>query len=109
MRWEDVDLETGVLRIRRSRLRANYVHGCGGSCGELPGNCPQRVNARPAAGDVKTKAGRRTIGLPPQLVALLRAHQAEQERERAIACDLWHNEGWVFATPVGDPGPCRGN
>ncbi len=103
LRWEDVDLETGVLRIRRSRLRANYAHGCGGSCGELPGNCPQRVNTRPAAGAVKSKAGRRTIGLPPQLVALLRAHQAEQDRERAIACDLWHDEGWVFATPVGAP------
>jgi integrase len=52
---------------------------------------------------VKSKAGRRTIGLPLQLVALLRAHQADQDRERAIACDLWHDEGWVFATPVGDP------
>jgi len=103
LRWEDVDLENGVLRIRRSRLRPKYTHGCGGSCGELPGNCPQRVNTRPAAGDVKSQAGRRTIGLPPQLVAFLRAHQAEQERERATARELWHGEGWVFASPVGDP------
>ena len=103
LRWEDVDLGGGLLRIRRSRLRANYAHGCGGSCGERPGNCPQRVNTRPAAGDVKSKAGGRTIGLPPQLVALLRAHQAEQDREQAIARDLWHDEGWVFATSVGDP------
>lgn len=30
---------------------------------------------------VKSRAGRRTIGLPPQLVELFRAHQADQDRE----------------------------
>jgi hypothetical protein len=52
---------------------------------------------------VKIKAGRRTIGLPPQLVALLRVHRAEQDRERLLARQLWHEEGWVFATPTGQP------
>lgn len=103
LRWQDVNLEVGTLRIRRSRLRPKYANGCDGSCGQLPGNCPQRINTRPPAGDVKSKAGRRTIGLPPQLVALLRAHQAEQERERAEAQQLWHEEGWVFASPTGEP------
>jgi integrase len=101
--WDCVDLEKGTIRIRRSRLRPRYAHGCGGTCGRKPGYCPQRVNARPATGGVKSKAGRRTIGLPPQLVALLRAHRAEQERERALARQLWHEEGWVFASPTGQP------
>jgi len=61
------------------------------------------VNTRAATGRVKSKAGRRTIGLPPQLVALLQAHRAEQEQERASAREIWKDEGWVFATPDGHP------
>jgi integrase len=51
----------------------------------------------------KSKAGRRTIGLPLQLVALLRGHGAEQERDRELAGHLWQGEGWVFASPTGQP------
>jgi integrase len=101
--WDDVDLEKGTIRIHRSRLRPKYAHGCGGACGKKAGYCPQRVNTRAATGRVKSKAGRRTIGLPPQLVALLQAHQAEQEQEHASARQIWHGEGWVFATPDGNP------
>jgi integrase len=52
---------------------------------------------------VKSKAGKRTIGLPPQLVVLLRKHYTDQDAERAAARQLWHDEGWVFATPTGGP------
>ncbi len=76
---------------------------CGGTCGRAPGYCPQRKNTRADAGGVKSKAGRRTIGLPSQLVALLRAHRAVQQRERAIARQLWHEGGWLFASPTGQP------
>ena len=103
LRWEDVNLDHGILRVRRSRLRPKYSHGCDGTCGKKPGYCPQRQITRAAAGKVKSKAGRRTIGLPPQLVALLRAHRAEQEREREQAGQLWREEGWVFASPTGQP------
>ena len=101
--WNDVDLDKGTIRVRRSRLRPRYAHGCGGTCGKAPGLCPQRLSTRAATGRVKSKAGRRTIGLPPQLIALLRAHRIEQEREWALARQLWHDEGWVFATPTGQP------
>src|SRR5215472_410398 len=104
LQWDSVDLDKGTIRIRRSRLRPRYAHGCDGACGQpKAGNCPHRVNTRPATGDVKSKAGRRTIGLPPQLVALLRARLAEQRQEQAKARQLWHDEGWVFATPTGQP------
>ncbi len=101
--WDDVNLDKGTIRIRRSRLRPRYAHGCGGTCGKTPGRCPQRKSIRQPAGSVKSKAGRRTIGLSVQLVALLRTHRAEQEQERATARQLWHDEGWVFATPTGQP------
>jgi integrase len=61
------------------------------------------VNTRPPAGPVKSKAGRRTIGLPPQLLALLRTHRAEQEVEQALTRQLRSDDGWVFATPAGQP------
>jgi hypothetical protein len=69
--WADIELDEGTFRVRRSRLRPRYAHGCASSCGKTPGRCPQRVAIRPATGGVKSKAGRRTIGLPPQLVALV--------------------------------------
>jgi integrase len=103
LRWEDVDLETGVLRVRRSRLRPKWAHGCGDTCGKKPGLCSQRVNVRPPTGEVKSKAGRRVIGLPPQLVVLLRAHRTEQEREQDLASQLWRSEGWLFTDPTGQP------
>jgi integrase len=101
--WDDVDLDKGTIRVRRSRLRPRYTHGCGGTCGKTPGRCPQRQATRPATGGVKSKAGRRSVGLPSQLVALLRTHRAEQQQERTKAHELWHDEGWVFASPTGQP------
>lgn len=100
-KWTDVDLTNGRLTIRRSRLRPDWAHGCGDSCGRKPGHCPQRYNTRPDTAETKSRAGRRSIGLPPQLVELLREHKAEQERERAAARQLWHDEGWLFADPTG--------
>jgi integrase len=103
LQWDDVNLDKATIRIRRSRLRPRYAHGCDGTCGRTAGMCPRRVAIREATGRVKSKAGRRAIGLPPQLVALLRAHHVEQQRERVNARQLWHDEAWVFATPTGQP------
>ena len=33
---------------------------------------------------------------------MLRAHWAEQEQEPGMARELWHNEGWAFASPTGE-------
>jgi integrase len=101
LKWADVDVTTGRLTIRRNRLRPAWAHGCGGGCGGKPGHCPQRYNVRPDTAETKSRAGRRSIGLPPQLVELLREHQIEQERERVAARQLWHDGGWLFADPTG--------
>ena len=101
LKWVDVDLATGRLTIRRNRVRPHWEHGCGGSCGRKPGHCPHRYNARPDTADTKSRAGRRSIGLPPELIVLLREHQAEQQRERTAAGQLWQDGGWLFADPIG--------
>jgi integrase len=103
LQWADVDLTAGSVRVRRSRLRPKYEHGCaGGRCGKTAGKCPNRRTTRPTTADTKSRAGRRAIGLPAELVELLRAHREEQDAERRTARQLWHDEGWVFATETGE-------
>jgi integrase len=101
LRWVDVDLTGAVLRVRRSRLRPKYAHGCGEPCGRKPGYCPQRVQVNRDTKDTKSRAGKRAIGLPREIVALLREHKERQDAERVVAGDLWCDEGWVFAMPDG--------
>lgn len=43
------------------------------------------------------------IGLPDELVELLRAHRLRQAEERATARQLWKEGDWVFASPTGAP------
>jgi integrase len=92
-----------MMRIRRNRLRPKYEHGCGNTCARKAGYCPEREQVRADTGPTKSRAGRRTIGLPDPLIALLRTHRERQEAERIAACQLWHSEGWVFAKPDGRP------
>jgi integrase len=102
--WEDVDLDAGYIRIRKNRLRPKYAHGCGDEpCGRKPGYCPQRQQIRREHKSTKSRAGRRTIGLPDPLIKLLRQHQEEQVRERAAAGSDWEDKGYVFASPTGGP------
>lgn len=101
LRWPDVDLNHAVLRVRRSRLRPKYRHGCDGACGRKPGFCRQRVQINDDTKDTKSRAGRRYIPLPEQLVALLREHELTQQEERRTAANLWHDGGWLFARPDG--------
>jgi integrase len=104
LKREDVDLDGGVLRIRCSRLRPKYRHGCGGTCGQpTAGPCPKRLQTNNATKKTKSRAGRRTIGLPPPLIALLRKHLADQDAEREKARQLWSDEGWLFTTATGAP------
>jgi integrase len=51
---------------------------------------------------VKTDGAYRTIGLPHQLVTVLRDHRAAQRRER-VAAERWGNAALVFASLVGEP------
>ncbi|MDT7614721.1 MAG: integrase, partial [Pseudonocardiales bacterium] len=81
-----------------------WRHGCGDTCGrKYAGHCPQRQPERDETAETKSRAGRRGIGLPAELVELLKAHRVEQDREREIAAQLWKDGDWLFATPTGAP------
>ncbi|MGA5470003.1 tyrosine-type recombinase/integrase [Streptomyces arboris] len=101
LKWADVDMERGVLMVRRSRRRPRYAHGCGDPCGRKAGYCAQRKRTNPETADTKSRAGRRVVGLPAQLADLLTAHQVKQDAERLEAGGKWADEGWLFATPEG--------
>ncbi|MCC9311811.1 site-specific integrase, partial [Kitasatospora sp. RB6PN24] len=103
LQWEDVDFVAGVIRVRRGRLRPRYEHGCGDRCGRKPGYCPKKIQTRRETKSTKSKAGKRPIGVPEQLMNLLLQHKATQERERLRARDLWVDKGYVFTSEVGEP------
>lgn len=103
LRWTDVDLDRGLLTVRKSRRRPIYRHGCGGTCGKYPGWCPQRIVTNGEIGDTKSRAGRRVVGLPAPLVELLKEHQAEQSVDRERARQLWRDTGYVFTSTTGEP------
>ena len=103
LKWSDIDMKTGVLRVRRSLNRPKYKHGCDDDpCGRKPGFCPKRQKARPDTAPTKSRAGRRTIGLPAELTKILQEHWKEQTAERKRARQLWKDEGWVFAKRTGE-------
>ncbi|THA59584.1 site-specific integrase [Streptomyces sp. A0958] len=103
MHWADVDFDLGVIRVRRGRLRPRYKHGCGDRCGRKPGFCPQKINTRRETKNAKSRAGQRPIGVPEELLQLLRRHKEDQARERTVARDLWSEKGYVFTSPTGEP------
>lgn len=81
--WEDVDLDHGALTIRRALQRQT---------------CRGLVLVAP-----KSRAGRRVIPLPKELVQALRTHRTTQMQERLRAGSMWHDRGFVFASPTGTP------
>jgi integrase len=101
LRWQDVDLEGGYLRVRRNRLRPKYAHGCSDPCGRKAGYCKERIQTNPDDAQTKSRAGRRGIGLPAEIVTLLQQHRVVQDAERETAGQLWQESGRVFTTRIG--------
>ena len=90
--WDDIDLDSGQLRVRRNL---------------------QRVRKELIFGTPKTKRSMRTVPLPRRCVAALKARAAEQREERTAAGQKWsplphQPDGLVFTTPAGRPTEPRG-
>jgi integrase len=78
--WEDVDLNEGVIHIRRTLARSG---------------------GRIALGEPKTKGSRRPVHLRGAAVEALRSHLERQLEEIERGGDLYHDHGLVFTSGVG--------
>lgn len=81
--WEHVDLDEGVIRVRRALKR---VKGKG-----------------LIFGPVKSKKSNRDLPIFPELLPILRAHKKAQTSERLEAGTAWHDAGLVFCQKDGKP------
>jgi integrase len=82
LRWEDIDMASGVLRIR---------------------NQLQRINGRLTLVEPKTERSRRALVVPPTILEHLRDHEKRQVAERLWAGSKWTESGMVFANRSGGP------
>lgn len=80
--WDDVDLDAGVLHIRRTLVRTKEVVSL-----EEP----------------KSERSRRTLQMPQIAINALRGHRARQLEERLLAGSLWNDTGLVFTREDGSP------
>nr|WP_233160411.1 site-specific integrase [Actinophytocola xanthii] len=105
----DRQLRSATMTIRRAVQQFVWQHGCtvgpdGRVCGRKYGaHCPQRHGGGVVITDVKSRAGRRTVGVPAPLVHEIERHRERQGFERLQAANLWREEGWVFTNRLGGP------
>lgn len=83
LRWEDVDLDAGVLYVRQTLQR-------------LPGRSLEF--RRP-----KTTSSNRSVALSPATVSRLRRHRQNQLEHRLRLGAAYEDAGLVFTTPIGSP------
>ena len=80
--WEDVDLDAGAVRIRRTLTLAR---------------------GSPRLTEPKTRGSRRQIRLTAPAVEALGRHRERQQAERAASNGPWADQGLVFTTRIGTP------
>jgi integrase len=83
LRWQDIDLDGGKLRVK---LQLQRVRSGGGLRFSEPKN-----------------ASRRTVGLPQRTVSVLKSHRKRQLEEKLAAGPLYRDAGLVFASRHGTP------
>lgn len=87
--WDDVDLDVGLLRVRRAVIR---------------------VRGKVELGMTKTASSRRELRLPAAAGHALRAHRQRQGEQRQHVGEHWQDHGLVFPTGIGtllDPSNLR--
>lgn len=82
LKWEDIDLDTGHITVRRSLV---YVKG------------------EPRFEELKTAKSRRVVSIPPEVVAELRRHRAQQAQEKLLMGAAYQDHGLVNCRADGRP------
>ena len=82
LRWQDVDLDLGYLRLNRQL---------------------QRIRGRFELVQLKTARSRRTLVMPPVVSQSLRVHRDRQISHQRNALGVWNEMGLVFTFADGGP------
>jgi integrase len=82
LQWEDIDFDTGTLRVRRSL---------------------ERIGGAFEFVEPKTARSHRTLALPKVAATALREHRSRQLSERLAAGPMWEEHGLVFTRANGRP------
>ncbi len=82
LKWDDVNLDAGVARIKRNL---------------------KREGGRLVTADTKTLKSRRAINLPSPVIEALLENRELQEKERAALGAAWIATDFVFTTSIGTP------
>jgi len=96
LRWSDVNLDDGLLKVQWQLQRLPWVHGCDPTCGKKQGrSCPIRKHQLPRGFEhtplcgnfalvrPKSKSGVRALEVPPIALASLRARWVAYLTERS--------------------------
>jgi integrase len=79
---------------------------CKPGCAGHAAMCPQRKAGGLVFREIKERR-RKTVPLPSPLVSALRAHRAEQNRERLAAANVWEDHDLVWCQENGRPADSR--
>jgi integrase len=82
LKWDDVDLDTGTLQVRRTLTTAKDG---------------------PVLSAPKTKGSRRSVKLSQTALEALRSHLARHLEEIDRVGSLWRENGLIFASETGEP------
>jgi integrase len=84
LKWSDINWTRGTVTVQRTLHR-------------------DRLSGTLELQEPKTKGSRRTLTLPLETVAALRAHQDRQDFERRRLTEVWQDHNFVFCTGFGTP------
>jgi integrase len=84
LKWSDLDCDRAELRVQRALVRP--THGLTWLLEEP-----------------KTEKSRRAVPLLPRTVEALKWHRTRQDAEKIAAGSTYADQGFVFATPTGEP------
>jgi integrase len=82
LRWQDVDLDAGTVRVAATRVMVSYTV---------------------QVSDPKTEKGRRTFAVDPDTAAALKAWRLTQTQERLRVGPGWQDSGYLFTNADGSP------
>jgi integrase len=92
LRWQDIDLDAGVLQVRQTLVRVRH---------HSPLHSDRKTHL--IFQEPKTLHSKRTIPAPGDSILELRRYKALQAQEKLLLAHAYNDQGLVFCQPNGSP------